>query len=101
MINYNLVINLFFILGGLIFSKLQRLLFNPKIHKVGKNCVKIPVFHETPKIPLQELEEGLRQNKQGSLENDGRSNVYDHSEFKVISSCCHTNCCRTKCGHFT
>ena len=39
--------------------------------------------------------------KQGSSENDGRSDVYDHSEFKVISTCCYNNCCRTNCGHFT
>ena len=39
--------------------------------------------------------------KQGSSENDGRSDVYDRSEFKVISNCCYTNCCRTNCGHFT
>ena len=28
-------------------------------------------------------------------------NVYDHSEFKVISNCCYNNCCRTNCGTFT
>ena len=39
--------------------------------------------------------------KQGSSENDDRSDVYDHSEFKVISNCCYNNCCRTHCGHFT
>ena len=35
-----------------------------------------------------------------------RSDVYDHSEFKVISQCCYTNCCYpncscTNCDHFT
>ena len=40
-------------------------------------------------------------NKQGSSENDGRSNVYNRSELKVISNCYYTNCCRTTCGNFT
>ena len=31
--------------------------------------------------------------KQGSSENDGRSNVYDRSEFKVIYNWCYPNCC--------
>ena len=39
--------------------------------------------------------------EQGSSENDGRSDVYDRSEFKVISNCCYNNCCRTNCSHFT
>ena len=39
--------------------------------------------------------------KQGSSENDGISDVYDRSEFKVISNCCYTNCCRTNFGYFT
>ena len=38
--------------------------------------------------------------KQGSSENDGRSDVYDRSEFKVISNCSYNNCCRTNCSHF-
>ena len=38
-------------------------------------------------------------NKQGSSENDGRSDVFYCSEFKVISNCCYTNCCRTNCGN--
>ena len=39
--------------------------------------------------------------QQGSSEIDGRSNVYDRLEFKVISNCCYNNCCRTNCSHFT
>ena len=39
--------------------------------------------------------------EQGSSENDGRSDVYDCSEFKVISNCCYNNCCHTNCSHFT
>ena len=39
--------------------------------------------------------------KQGSSENDGRSDVFDRSEFKVISNCCYNNCCRTNCSSFT
>ena len=50
---------------------------------------------------MGEREKGRGVGKQGSSENDGRSNVYDCSEFKVISNCCYTNCCRTNCGHFT
>ena len=38
--------------------------------------------------------------KQVSSENEGRSDVYDRSEFKVISNCCYTNCCHTNCGNF-
>ena len=38
--------------------------------------------------------------KQGSSENDGRSDVYDHLEFKIVSNCCYLNCSRTNCGHF-
>ena len=37
---------------------------------------------------------------QGSSENDGRSDVYDHLEFKIVSNCCYPNCSRTYCGHF-
>ena len=40
------------------------------------------------------------QDKQGSSENDGRSDVTDCSEFMVISNCCYNNCCRTNCSHF-
>ena len=39
--------------------------------------------------------------KQGSSENDGRSNVYDRLEFKVTSNCCYSNCCCTNCSYFT
>ena len=39
--------------------------------------------------------------KQGSSDNDGRSDVYDRLEDKVISNCCYNNCCRTNCSHFT
>ena len=39
--------------------------------------------------------------KQGSSENDGRSDVYDRLEFMVISNCCYNNCCRTNCVHVT
>ena len=38
--------------------------------------------------------------QQGSSENDGRSEIYDRSEFKVISNCCYNNCCCTNCSHF-
>ena len=38
--------------------------------------------------------------KQGSSENDGRSDVYDRSEFKVVSYWCYPNCGRANCGHF-
>ena len=36
--------------------------------------------------------------KQGSSENDGRSDVDDRSEFKVVSNCCYPNCSYTNCG---
>ena len=39
--------------------------------------------------------------KQGSSENDGRSDVYYCSEFKVISNYCYNNCCCTNCSDFT
>ena len=39
--------------------------------------------------------------KQGSSEDDGISDVYDRSEFKVNSNCCYNNCCCTNCGNFT
>ena len=38
--------------------------------------------------------------KQGSSENDGRSDVYDRSEFKVVSNCCYSNCGHANCGNF-
>ena len=38
--------------------------------------------------------------EQESKENDGRSNVYDCSEFQVISNCCYNNCWSTNCIHF-
>ena len=38
--------------------------------------------------------------KQGSSENDGWSDVYDHLEFKIISNCCYPNCCPTNCSNF-
>ena len=49
---------------------------------------------------LKDLYIALLWLQQGSSENDGRSDVYDRSEFKVISSCCYNNCCRTNCSHF-
>ena len=39
-------------------------------------------------------------NKQGSVENDGRSNIDDRSEFKIVSDCCYLNCCHADCGNF-
>ena len=38
--------------------------------------------------------------KQGSSENDGRSDVIDRFGFKIVSNCCYNNCCRTNCSHF-
>ena len=38
--------------------------------------------------------------EQGSSENDGRSDVYDHLELKIVSYCCYPNCSHTNCGHF-
>ena len=38
--------------------------------------------------------------KQGSSENDGRSDVYDRPEFKVLSNCCYPNCCQSNCSNF-
>ena len=38
--------------------------------------------------------------KQGSSENDGRSDVNNRLEFKIVSYCCYPKCCRTNCGHF-
>ena len=38
--------------------------------------------------------------EQGFSENDGRSDVYDLLEFKIVSNCCYVNCCQTKCNHF-
>ena len=38
--------------------------------------------------------------KQGSSENDWRSDLYDCLEFKIVSNCCYPNCCRTNCGNF-
>ena len=62
-------------------------------------------LHSLPETNLSSLSLGLILSnftiKQGSSENDGRSDVYDHSEFKVISNWCYTNCCRNNCGHFT
>ena len=40
-------------------------------------------------------------NHYGAQENDGGSDVYDCSEFKVVSNCCYTNCCCTNFGNFT
>ena len=33
-------------------------------------------------------------------EYDGSLDVYDHSEFKIVSNCCYPNCCRTNCIQF-
>ena len=38
--------------------------------------------------------------KQGSSENDDKSDVYSRLEFKVISSCSYPDCGRANCGHF-
>ena len=38
-------------------------------------------------------------NEQGSSEANGRSNVSDQSEIKVVSSYCYPNCCFTTYGH--
>ena len=37
---------------------------------------------------------------QGSSDNDVRSNVYDRTEFMIVSNCCYLNCCFAKCVHF-
>ena len=42
----------------------------------------------------------LRCLKQGSSENDGRSDVYDCSEFKIVSNCGYPNRSRTYFGNF-
>ena len=38
--------------------------------------------------------------KQGSSENDGRSDVYDRLNIKIVANCCYPNCSHTNCGHF-
>ena len=52
------------------------------------------------KLNVDEQQDAIKHLKQGSSENDGRSDVIDRSEFMVISNCCYNNCCRTNCSHF-
>ena len=49
---------------------------------------------------IRQAQSFLPANEQGSSENDGRSDVYDRLEFKVISNCCNNNCFCTNCRHF-
>ena len=62
-------------------------------HDTGEKCScnnvkrapkssKMFCLYQNPKQVLNKF-------KQGSSENDGRSDVYDRSDFKVISNCCY------------
>ena len=54
------------------------------------------LFHPSPQMIKKVIKRPFEVHlKKGSSENDARSDVYDCSEFKVVSNCCYPNCCCT------
>ena len=90
-------------------SHLQNLLSKYDIYRCGKFLQVFfgqkfcPQKHFTQRINLGEGTATKKKDsynlKQGSPENDGRPDVYDHLKFKLIFNCCYTNCCYPNCSH--
>ena len=59
------------------------------------------VIEEEPFETLDIVEVVLNNDNNELIEKDGRSDVCDCSELKVISNRCYNICCCANCGYFT